>query len=377
MTEALHGVKLRLEKDLDHHQSFGELLRTDKWVANSLLQKSIRRGEVEVAERAALTFLEKGGSAIWRRFLIIAFEDLGAASPAVVAMTVAGSTDAAWRKRCGGNAKVASNLARILAGAPKSRSAEHLMTSSDQHPSFEQERRLVSTNSTADNLDIVADKSKSLAQRALAAWCTSGIGWKVDKVSGKDLPGLLDTFRQLGVPEELVVSTGVAVTASREPIAVMVPLVWLAAHEEQVPTTVHRDIPHSCDIDGVPGYAFDKHTRIGREAIRSFVKNNYQIRECLKQYVAPAQRHDAAYMAAFYADAAPLARKFVWRGGDELEALGTDADLLKVGVAPDGIAPLLQVFRENVPHLDKIRTHTVCKKRGFVDMATAHISGEN
>ena len=64
----------------------------DKWVANSLLQKSIRRGEVEVAEKAALTFLEHGGSAIWRRLLIIAFEDLGAASPEVVAMTVAAST---------------------------------------------------------------------------------------------------------------------------------------------------------------------------------------------------------------------------------------------------------------------------------------------
>ena len=32
-------------------------LYADQWVINSLLQKSIRRGEVEVAQRAALTFL--------------------------------------------------------------------------------------------------------------------------------------------------------------------------------------------------------------------------------------------------------------------------------------------------------------------------------
>jgi hypothetical protein len=69
-------------------------------------------------------------------------------------------------------------------------------------------------------------------------------------------------------------------------------------------------------------------TRIGREAIRNLVQYNHEIQECLNRCVAPAQRPDAACMAAFYADAAPLVRKLVWRGGDELEALGTEADLL-------------------------------------------------
>ena len=111
---------------------------------------------MEIAERAALTFLEQGGSAIWRRFLIIAFEDIGAASPDVVAATVAASTDAAWRKRTGGNARIVSNVARILAEAPKSRSAEHLITSSEQHPLFAQEQRLIGANSIAADLEIVA-----------------------------------------------------------------------------------------------------------------------------------------------------------------------------------------------------------------------------
>jgi hypothetical protein len=37
--------------------------RADRWVTNSLLQKAIRRSEAIVAERAALTFLQQGGSA--------------------------------------------------------------------------------------------------------------------------------------------------------------------------------------------------------------------------------------------------------------------------------------------------------------------------
>src|ERR1019366_9228337 len=116
---------------------------------NSLLQKSIRRGEVEVAQRAALTFLRQRGSALWRRFIIVAFEDVGAASPEVVATTVSACTDKSWRKRTGGDAKVAAHLARLLAETAKSRSAEHLITSSNHHPSREKERTAVSSRSMA------------------------------------------------------------------------------------------------------------------------------------------------------------------------------------------------------------------------------------
>jgi hypothetical protein len=117
-------------------------------------------------------------------------------------------------------------------------------------------------------------------------------------------------------------------------------------------------------------YALDKHTRIGQEAIRNLVKYNSAIREFLERHVARAQRHKAAYMAAFYADAAPLASKLYWEGADQLEALGTEADLLKSGVPTECIDPLLQLFLANVDHLNKLRAYTVCKKLGLVDVAT-------
>ncbi len=119
-------------------------------------------------------------------------------------------------------------------------------------------------------------------------------------------------------------ATGLAATKIRDPITLMVPLIWAAANEDPASEIISPDVPRSSVMDGVPMYAFDKHTRIGREAIRDLIKYNFAIRECLNRFVVPAQRNDAAYMAAFYADAAPLARKLVWRGADELESLGTD-----------------------------------------------------
>jgi hypothetical protein len=103
MIDELTSAKHRLTLRLDRKPPIFEPLIADQWVVKSLLQKSIRRGEVEIAQRAALTFLAQKGSSLWRRLMIIAFEDIGAGSADLVAMTVASSTDGTWRKQSGGD----------------------------------------------------------------------------------------------------------------------------------------------------------------------------------------------------------------------------------------------------------------------------------
>ena len=308
--------------------------------------------------------------------MIIAVEDVGAASADVVAQTVAASTDADWRKKAGGDIAVALQLARVLAQAPKSRSAEHLITTANHHPSLELERVRVSGGLIGENLAAVENSAQPLAFRALAAAHVSGIGRTRGNTSESNLRALLKTYRRLGVPEELVEATGIAAARVRDAITLMVPLIWLAANDGQVPTVVNSEVPSSLTFGGLPVYALDKHTRVGREAIRNLIRYNAEIRQCLQRYVAPSQWKDAAYMAAFYADAAALALRLVWDGADEIEALGTEADLLGAGVAPEGIAPLLELFRANVRHLNEMRVHTLGKKLGSIDEAEALMADE-
>jgi hypothetical protein len=334
----------------------------------SLLQKSIRRGEVETAQQAAFTLFAQKGSAIWRRFMVIAFEDVGAASPDAVAMTVAVSTDPSWRRKNGGDLHIAVQLARVLAQAPKSRSAEHLITSAQHHPSLAKLRMLRGVGSLADHLDTVKDQKAPLTERALAAWCASGIGGCGEKRALGDLPVLLDTFRSLGMPDELVTATGITATGiaaqkTREPMTLMVPLIWLAANCQNHPTITESEVPVAKIVDGVPMYSLDKHTRLGREAVRRFASENEEVREALARYVPAARRNDAAYMAAFYADAAPLAINLVWKGADDLEAFGTETDLLLSGVSPEGFAPLLAAVRNNLGHLNKVRARVFVQQR--------------
>src|SRR5689334_19914083 len=143
MNDALFSVKIRLSDEVDREPFGSRGLITDLWVAKSMLQKAIRRGEAETATTAALTVLVASGSALWRRFMIIAAEDVGAASVDTFVMTVAACTDPAWRKWVGGDAAVAASLARLLAGSPKSRSTEHLITASHLHPSLEHDRQVI------------------------------------------------------------------------------------------------------------------------------------------------------------------------------------------------------------------------------------------
>jgi replication-associated recombination protein RarA len=55
-------------------------LATDRYIALSALQKAIRRGNEDLALRAAMNLMISGPQAIWRRLGIIAFEDVGVAN---------------------------------------------------------------------------------------------------------------------------------------------------------------------------------------------------------------------------------------------------------------------------------------------------------
>ena len=142
MRDALGAAKQRLAREIDSHSALScSSIAADPWVISSLLQKSIRRGEIEIARRAALTFFKLKGSAIWRRLTVIAFEDIGIGSIDALTMIVAAADDSAWRKNHGGDLKLAVHLAGVLSEAPKDRSADYLCDAKDHPCSLASRRR--------------------------------------------------------------------------------------------------------------------------------------------------------------------------------------------------------------------------------------------
>jgi hypothetical protein len=135
----------------------------------------------------------------------------------------------------------------------------------------------------------------------------------------------------------------------------MVPLIWLAANTGQIPSVIDCPVPPASIAGGVPLYALDMHTRLGREAIWRFVRENDAIQECLKLYAPTKRWREAAYVAAFHADAAPVSRRLVWDQSYEIEAFGVERDLAFAGVQTDGVGPLMETVRNNLDHLNRVR----------------------
>jgi hypothetical protein len=142
-------------------------------IASNLLQKSIRRSKTQLALRAAFRLSAFDRSYTWRRLLIIAFEDVGAAKPDALIETVALATTPEWRARRGEQACLAYAVVR-LAEAPKDRSADYLISAAEAHPSLGDDRESCLRADLENRLRIVRDLSQPLPIRSLATWLSSG-----------------------------------------------------------------------------------------------------------------------------------------------------------------------------------------------------------
>jgi len=363
MRDVLGAAKHRLAREIDSYSSPTiKPIVADPWVISSLLQKSIRRGETDIAKRSAVTFLKLKGSAIWRRLMVVAFEDIGIGSVEALIMTVAASSDSNWRKSHGGDLRLAVHLATVLAAAGKDRSADYLCEAKD-HPALPGFAHRVGEASVARGLSHVRDQALGLPQRAVAALFVLGLGGRSEISRGTSgLNSLLAAFSELGAPEELVGATAIAAARTQEPITAMVPLIWLAARTSKK-RICDCSIPAMVKAGDVPLYALDKHTRLGREAIWRFAQENTPVREYLARFVPENRWRSSAHMAAFYVDAAPVARRLVWDQSEILEAFGIERDLLFAGIPVEGIQPLLEVMRANLDHLNTLRRDVLARSQ--------------
>jgi hypothetical protein len=336
-----------------HPASGGALLRLNLFEASSLLQKAIRRGEAGLAESAMVRLYRLRSLDVAARLLAIAFEDVGIGSVKALVKTVAVCADASASEGalCG--------IARLLAKAPKDRSASHLAAAAKSHPIFEDARRIVGESSYSECLDLIAEDDASLPVRAIAALRCSGLNWNGGRGERSDPIDWTLAFGRLGVPAELLLATRTAFIRAHKPAILMAPLLWLDVNRGFRPSVTECQMPEAAAVDGVPLYIFDGHTAIGRRAIQRFTRESQPVRDALRSVLSSCTR-DVAFTAVFYADGAPVARRLKWEGAAALEALGVEAEMLRVETPLVGVAPVLAAFRDNLGHLNMIRARLFC-----------------
>ena len=144
-------------------------LKISPWLAMSLLQKAIRRGESELAQHAAATLLLNAPDRLWRRCGAAAFEEVGVADLQTVSLVTAALGGKRYRATIGGEWKVASFIVDRMARAPKCRAADDLLLTADSHPHYQRARVELAAKTTAELIHI-ATGDAALPVRALAAW---------------------------------------------------------------------------------------------------------------------------------------------------------------------------------------------------------------
>ncbi|PRD53035.1 hypothetical protein [Phyllobacterium myrsinacearum] len=337
----------------------------DPWVASSLLHKAIRRGETDIAVAAALRLFQLRGAAIWRRFLIIAFEDIGPASPDTLIL-VSKASDRDWRRSHGDDVTVLVDVVRALAVAPKDRSPDYLVCAARHHPAFEKDRCYVGGQTLEKRIGMSSDMRLPLVTRAIATWYASGLDCSDERRVGTgDLKNLLESFATHGAPEQCLSATMIACGKTHDPICIMTPALWMAAFATENPEAPYiiEDAPlHSAEAAGIPLYTFDKHTRIGKAAIGRFAVENEDVSRVLSCWVADYRAQDAAAMAAYYVDAIPTTPQFTWHGCKDLEVLGRESDFAKIGFPLAGIDELINAVARNLEHLNELRAELTLRR---------------
>jgi hypothetical protein len=332
----------------------GDPLNADKWLASSALQKCIRRGLVQLAQGAAARYYRLDRVGLRRRLIAIAFEDIGAADPAAVVETVAVTTCSEWRARHG-EQRVLLRLVRRLAEASKDRSADLLIIAAQHHPDLAGMREACRRAALRDRLQLVADRSLGIAERATAAWLSSGLECRDLGVEDGSLAAVADIYRSLRVNEKLISAAIEAARRTRLPMMIMVPLVWLEIHQTGGGTIDQHPIPETPVVEGLPLCALDEHTRPGKQAINQLIAQDPRLRVCLQRFVPKSRWSTAAQHAAFYEDGSPIAPRLGWSQSRSVEIFGIGADLASAAVPREGVQPLREVMHECLPRLNEIR----------------------
>jgi hypothetical protein len=319
-----------------------------------LLQKAIRRGETALAEKAAALLYRYRGKAIWRRLTTIAVEDVGIADLEALWEVVRLSADEELRAVLGSEAELIARVVDRLADAPKDRSADYLYCAVTKLETALAERTQMCGYDDVDLLSIAAKEHEPLIRRANAAFllCLRGQG----DAARLQEPAVQRLVTACGCPEPLEYAM-IELTRSRaHPFALMLPLIWSRWNFSEAQRTVFLDaLPAPEFVDEVPLYTYDFHTAAGKRAILSFARTNEEVDRLLSNFVPRSRWDGVAFIAAFYADAAPVSKRLEWSAGRLLYSTGLYADMMDAGSPFEAVLPLADAARRNVQHLNELR----------------------
>jgi hypothetical protein len=323
------------------------------WVAMSLLQKAIRRGEEHLALQAATTLLRDAPDRLWRRLGCIAFEDISHGNLDTVFLVTAALAGKTIRAKLGGEWPVVAFIISRMVQAPKCRASDDLLIAVEAHPFLEQARSDL-VHQTTPNLLRIATGSEPLPVRALALWYALGTDRRPSKhlLARRGEPrAVFDHLCEAGFPHTVV---EIAREGFRKTGEMLCPFVALMAPMKlREPRTVMDDeLPPEVMIAGVPGWAYDLYSREGRAGLARFLEGSSNTSRWVRTRIPPSQRVGFLGNLVFRVEGGLVRNRLRWGTGDELRRL---VDVEGQGTRCPDATEVLQIMRADLALLQEAR----------------------
>ncbi|GJL85429.1 MAG: hypothetical protein DHS20C02_12040 [Micavibrio sp.] len=321
----------------------------NKYIAASMLQKAIRRNEVERAMMAASALWRQDRRSFWRRLHVVALEDVGAASPDVVIKVLTAVSASSWRRRVG-DERVAIYLTRLLCGAVKTRLADELFIQAEQSPGYNDLREKLSKADDDLLADYAAHENNPLIERAISLWCLAG----TKKFPSDVMPGrvgspdkVVKVLRGLDVPVDLIESCISVIGKTSWPLSIFTPLIWQEIRKQPKPLyTFYDPIPVAPEVEGIPLYAADMFTRTGQASFRQLQKAVSQLKQFTVRQIG---------LGLFYLEGRRIDKALTSEVLNDFRQQGEITDVESAGLCLPEYLGLRELLTENMEVLDDIR----------------------
>lgn len=324
------------------------------WVAMSLLQKGIRRGETAWALRAAATLLIDAPDKLWRRLAGIAAEDVGLADICAMGAMVGMMAGKRMRASLGKEWTLAALLTERLCAAGKSRASDDLLMTVQLLPSLQGEREWLADLSN-HHLRLILLGTDSLHVRALALLYLAGTAGKpVDHLaSRRGEPALaFDVLDELGAPLTVLELAREGYRVSREPLWLLMGLLAAEPAGFGCEAKSDDDLPPETMTGPVPGWVVDSFTREGKLAISRLLHGSSPYTRWLQAHVERSQQRTVTARALFHVEGGLLGKRCKSALNDDLRATNERECL---GLPAELAGDALRLLRDDLPRLDTIR----------------------
>jgi len=292
----------------------------DKWIALSLLQKAIRRGHTTQALRAASYLYKLDYRILWRRLVVIGWEDIGVGNPELCFMTTAAAGSKRWRDKHGGDWAFAAYLTIAMCRSIKDRTTDDLMMVALHDPDCANVRDDYHDLQFSQLLSIVHNTELKLSHRIMAAWYMAGTqsyGFEGLRRRKGDVERYFQCLDSELCLEHVTSICRIGVSRSRTVLPVFIPTFWRDYAQGDFLSFVADGEFSEDSLCGIPRYAFDGFTRAGKRYLKKIARKHDKLSQFLAQ-VAPPPEHDEIVREMYFRLESSLCDKRLdWPIGNE------------------------------------------------------------